>query len=584
MNQTRWTLAVLLWLGLAACLDFSGGLEQCRTAGRCADPLSDTVDAGHDAGGGADSTPSATHSTVVVSPSSVPADGQSIASVTVTVLNASSRPLGGQIVTLLYSGSATPSPEMRATDVDGLAHFTLTSTHPTSGVLMATVNPGAGQVVLTTSPSLAFVPSLSVGGHLTNLTGAGLVLATTGEPDLTVPAASTGFTFAQKLPPGTAYDVTVKHQPTAQHCIVDGGAGAIVDSDVTTIEVSCESTWAQVAAGRQHVVGLKTDGTVWAWGDNSSAQLGLGSLVSQSNTPRRLASGFVFVAAGSFNSMAIDADGGLWVWGSGTYAQLGLGGRANQLTPVRLVYSSGRPTRAVSLGYCHTLYLEQNGQTWVSGYNSSGQLGLGAQFWAFSPVSVWPDFTSVAAGSLHSLGLQADGGLWGWGYNTDGETGSVDGGATVLVPSPVAGAFVQVAAGGYHSLGLKADGTAWAWGNNDYGQLGDLRDAGPRLEPGLMGDGFTLVAAGFFHSLGLKADGTLWAWGSCAYGQLGDGCDGGVKAPVLVGRDFASVFGGETLSLAIKRDGTLWAWGSNQYGQLGIGVDGGLFPLPVLIR
>jgi hypothetical protein len=83
------------------------------------------------------------------------------------------------------------------------------------------------------------VPTYSVGGNLSGLTGTGLALQNNGGDTLPVAAAATAFTFATELEVGFSYVVTVSTEPTGQTCTVSNGSGTISDADVTDVAVTC---------------------------------------------------------------------------------------------------------------------------------------------------------------------------------------------------------------------------------------------------------------------------------------------------------------------------------------------------------
>ena len=83
------------------------------------------------------------------------------------------------------------------------------------------------------------IPTYSVGGTVSGLTGTGLALQNNGGDTLAVAAAATAFTFGTELLDLAAYAVTVSTQPTGQTCSVTNGSGAIAAADVTDVAVDC---------------------------------------------------------------------------------------------------------------------------------------------------------------------------------------------------------------------------------------------------------------------------------------------------------------------------------------------------------
>jgi len=101
-----------------------------------------------------------------------------------------------------------------------------------------------------------------------------------------------------------------------------------------------ETAWAatpRIIAGLEHSVVLKTDGSLWSWGDNSRGQLGDGTYIDK-NSPTRIGSdtNWTFITAGSYHTMALKADGTLWGWGLNGLGQLGDGTTMKKVTPPHL--------------------------------------------------------------------------------------------------------------------------------------------------------------------------------------------------------------------------------------------------------
>lgn len=184
-------------------------------------------------------------------------------------------------------------------------------------------------------------------------------------------------------------------------------------------------SWRKVAVGNTHTVALKTDGTLWAWGNNNDGQLGAGNSVGQSLSPRQVgaATDWVDITAGWAHNLAIKADGSLWAWGYNSSGQLGDGSTTTRFEPVKI--GTATDWRTVSSFEYHNLALKTDGSLWTWGFNGSGQLGDGTTTprLAPAPVGNLKTWTQISAGRNHSAALQTDGTLWVWGNNSNGQLG-----------------------------------------------------------------------------------------------------------------------------------------------------------------
>lgn len=243
------------------------------------------------------------------------------------------------------------------------------------------------------------------------------------------------------------------------------------------------------------------------------------------------------IAAGNEHSLALKPDGTVWAWGFNKHGQLGDG--TTTLERYTAVQVQGlRRVVAIAAGDRHSLAVKADGTVWAWGWNQEGELGGGA--WprgSATPVQTktLTHMIAVAAGRGRSLALKSDGTVWVWGEaireRDDGTW------CNSIIPVQVKGLMniIAVAAGFSHFLALKTDGTVWAWGINSSFALGDgTRES--RLVP-LKVNGLTnviAIAAGNSYSLAVKADGTVWAWGRNLFGVLGDGTKESRSSPVLV--------------------------------------------------
>ncbi len=329
-----------------------------------------------------------------------------------------------------------------------------------------------------------------------------------------------------------------------------------------------------IAGGGDHTVALKEDGTVWAWGGNSSGQLGDGTTTNRM-TPVRVSNlaNAVAIACGNSFSAALKEDGTVWGWGFNRDGQLGDGTNTTRHTPVMVSTLTG--IKAISIGTYHTVALKEDGTVWAWGYNPYGQLGDGTNDNSAIPLLVdgLTNIIEIAAGASHTVALKEDGTVWAWGKNNCGQLGN---GTNINSTTPVMveglANAIEIAAGLYHTAALKQDGTLRTWGYNTYGQLGDGTNdnsSTPVLVTGLTSA--VKILARRNHTIALKEDGTVWGWGFNGDGQLGDGTTTNRTLPVQTQgvNDVSDISGGEFHTVAIKNDGSVWAWGCNARGQLG---------------
>ncbi|MCB8818682.1 RCC1 domain-containing protein, partial [Desulfosporosinus shakirovi] len=250
------------------------------------------------------------------------------------------------------------------------------------------------------------------------------------------------------------------------------------------------------------------------------------------------------IAGGSSHTIALKSDGTVWSWGDNTYGQLGDGTGITRYTPVEVQGLSSKTITAIAAGDNSSYFLASDGTVWSVGYNNYGQLGDGTTTSRNLPVEVQglsgKTITAIAAGINSAYFLAIDGTVWSVGLNTNGQLG--DGTTTsrsfpVQVQGLSSKTITAVAGGQYTAYFLASDGTVWSVGYNYYGQLGDgttTRKTQPVQVQGLSGKTVTTVAAGYNSAYFLASDGTVWSVGYNNNGQLSDGTTTNKSVPVQV--------------------------------------------------
>ncbi len=360
------------------------------------------------------------------------------------------------------------------------------------------------------------------------------------------------------------------------------GVPAISGGGGQTVLAESAGTHNRMAAGYAHSLLVDADGTLWAWGRNGSGELGVALNDTTDRTiPTRVGTtgNWVSVAGSWYHSFGIRSDGTLWAWGENDYGQLGIGYQSWRATvPVKV--GSASNWVAVSAGHFHTLGLRSDGTLWAWGGNGAyGRLGLGLAVGdnATVPtrVGTGTDWVAIAAGDDHSLAVRSDGTLWAWGYNGSGQLG-LGTTSSKSTPTQVTGdiEWARVDAEYDYSMGIDSDGNLYSWGNNYRGLLG-LGDSTNRKSPALVGGGWTAVYPGRVHCLGVRSNGDLYAWGSGYDGALGLGEGNTLEmTPTLVmdsPPDWVGGGAGDRFSVALRSDDTVWGFGWNGNCQLGLG-------------
>jgi alpha-tubulin suppressor-like RCC1 family protein len=222
------------------------------------------------------------------------------------------------------------------------------------------------------------------------------------------------------------------------------------------------------------ILALKKDGTLVAWGGNTTGVLGDGTTANVL-APKTIGTGFASVQSNGTSAIALKLDGSLWSWGSNATGILGNGTSTAALAPLKI----GSEFRAFSMiGSDRVIATKTNGDLWAWGHDAAALIGSSGNL--YSPMPLDPGFTSIqsdevtASGAPNiAFGFKKDGSAWGWSATVS--TPSVDGAAIpgTATLQLIGSGYQKLLGQGDHVFGIKTDGTLWAWGSNAWGQFGD---------------------------------------------------------------------------------------------------------------
>ena len=173
---------------------------------------------------------------------------------------------------------------------------------------------------------------------------------------------------------------------------------------------------------------IKTDGTLWVWGLNTDGQLGDTTRTHRSSPIQTIAGGTTWkqVSLGAASVATIKTDGTLWTWGTNSTGILGDGTVTSRSSPVQTI--AGDTTwKEVNNGGTNNIAIKTDGTLWVWGWNDQGQLNDGTLIHRSSPVQTVAGGTNwkkaVIGNKRYVMALKTDGTLWTWGQNDFGQLG-----------------------------------------------------------------------------------------------------------------------------------------------------------------
>ncbi len=360
-----------------------------------------------------------------------------------------------------------------------------------------------------------------------------------------------------------------------------------------SVATSAQAAEPHVSVGSEHMLLVKSDGTLWSWGRDQWGQLGLNGTGSK-NVPTQIpnAAGFIdIIARGSF-SLGLKADGTVWAFGDNSNGRVG---PYNDRSKVPVQVTGLSNIVAIGAGWGYSAYaIDKNGNLWSWGTNGSGQLGAGTQDSNNHPiptlVSGLTGVIAISAADDTELALLSDGTAMGWGYNGGGGLGVATVGPAVA-PGPITNlsGLKAIAATNINTtnghFALDNNGSVWSWGDNNFSTVdcGQTRaDSNAYTIPSVINNISPVkqISGGDGHVLFVTESGTVAGCGVNSSGQLGDGTTiqtSATKKGPLFASSLSQVTwaaAGSNASAAITEDGSVWTWGGTDNGLSGTGTNG----------
>ena len=297
------------------------------------------------------------------------------------------------------------------------------------------------------------------------------------------------------------------------------GDGSVINRDVAVkvrdpSAAGYLSNIIKVSGGYWHSLALDGAGNVFAWGYGGNGEMGNNTTTASNPICFKVKdppgtgylSGIVDIAAGYNHNVAVKNDGTVWTWGSDANGQLGDDAAlAGKLLPVQV--SGLTNIIKCAAGQSFSLFLKNDGTVWSCGLNTSKQLGDGTTIQRPTPVQTLLNssgvgitgITDIWAGEAHAFALNGTTGvLYAWGKNSANQLG--DGTGTnqwkAVTVIGLTGTPVNAALGANHSIVVHSNGTNQDWGDNSWGQMGNGNNtflAGAKTSFGAGGGNCTLM-------------------------------------------------------------------------------------------
>uniref|UniRef100_A0A8C0MYB9 X-linked retinitis pigmentosa GTPase regulator n=2 Tax=Canis lupus familiaris TaxID=9615 RepID=A0A8C0MYB9_CANLF len=294
-----------------------------------------------------------------------------------------------------------------------------------------------------------------------------------------------------------------------------------------------------------------------------------------------------FLSCGDEHTAVVTGNNKLYMFGSNNWGQLGLGSKSTVSKPTCVKALKPEKVKFAACGRNHTLVSTEGGKVYAAGGNNEGQLGLGdteerSTFHLISFFTSQRKIKQLSAGSNTSAALTEDGELFMWGDNSEGQIG-LENVTNVCVPQQVTvGKPISwISCGYYHSAFVTTEGQLYTFGEPECGKLGLpnqllVNHRMPQPVPGIPGK-VVQVACGGGHTVVLTEK-AVYTFGLGQFGQLGLGTflfETSVPKAIehIKDQKISFIACGENHTALITDMGLMYTFGDGRHGKLGLGLE-----------
>lgn len=330
----------------------------------------------------------------------------------------------------------------------------------------------------------------------------------------------------------------------------------------------------KISYGTENAAIIKSDGSLWVWGNSRGGQLGDGNSSNKIiDTPIQILDNVIDVDMSYQRGLALKSDGSVWSWGRNDSGYVGNGNKQNQLTPINILNGISK----IFCGESTSAAISESGNLYMWGSNYYGQIGDGTNTTALSPKKIMSNVNDISVRYDHAVAsVGSNNSIYAWGHNCHKEIftyGTYGQGVQVKTPWRLGGYYGHKVASTEGNTIFLDNSTVTLCGINNNGIFGNgLTDSYTTQKMLTPISNIKDIKSALYYILALDNNNTLWGWGDNEYGQIGCGHYSDVSKPYKILDNVEFFTAGYGTAAAILSNGDVYAWGQNNAYQL-LGVE-----------